>query len=204
MAIFVIVNLYCSITSISIFGLDQEKLIQGCIDGKSKAQQELYKLFADEMFGVCLYYSPDHTEAEDTLHEGFIKVFHNLKGFKGQGSLKGWVRRVMINTALEKFRKKRPLYVLDNENYEDVEDVDRESVISNISADDLMGLIQELTPQYRMVFNLYALEGFSHKEIAQKLNISEGTSKSNLARARGILQKKVKEHFYISSKEING
>jgi RNA polymerase sigma-70 factor (ECF subfamily) len=196
--------LYCSITSISIIGLDQEQLIKGCIEGKSKAQHDLYKLFADEMFGVCLYYSPDHAMAEDTLHEGFIKVFQNLKGFKGEGSLKGWVRRIMINTALEKFRKKGPLYVLDNEDYEDVEDIDRESIISNISADDLIGLIQELTPQYRMVFNLYALEGFSHKEIAQKMNISEGTSKSNLARARMVLQKKVKEKFYLSPKELNG
>ncbi len=110
----------------------------------------------------------------------------------------------MINTALEKFRKKRPLYVLDNENFEDVEDIDRENVISSISADELIGLIQQLTPKYKLVFNLYALEGYSHKEVAQKLNISEGTSKSNLARARGILQKKVKEHYYVSSKEING
>jgi len=191
-------------TSISIIGLDQEQLIKGCIEGKSRAQQDLYTLFADEMFGVCLYYSPDHALAEDTLHEGFIKVYQNIKGFKAEGSLKGWVRRIMINTALEKFRKKAPLYVLDNDNYEDVEDVDRESIISNISADDLMTLIQGLTPQYRMVFNLYALEGYSHKEIAKKLNISEGTSKSNLARARMVLQKKVKEHFYISPKEING
>jgi len=184
--------------------LDQEQLIKGCIDGKNRAQHELYSLFADEMFAVCLYYSTDHALAEDTLHEGFIKVFQNIKGFKGEGSLKGWVRRIMINTALEKFRKKSPLYVLDGDNYDDVEDIDRESVISNISADDLMNLIQELTPQYRMVFNLYALEGYSHKEIAEKLGISEGTSKSNLARARSVLQKKVKEHFYISSKEING
>ncbi len=196
--------MYWSITSISIIGLDQEQLIKGCIEGNSKAQHDFYKLFADEMFGVCLYYSPDHGMAEDTLHEGFIKVLQNLKGFKGEAPLKGWIRRIMINTALEKFRKKRPLYVLDNENYDDVENIERESVISNISADDLMGLIRELTPQYRMVFNLYALEGFSHKEIAKKLNISEGTSKSNLARARGILQKKVKEHFYISPKELNG
>ena len=184
--------------------MDQEQLIKGCIDGKSKAQHDLFELYADEVFGACLYYSPDQAEAEDTLHEGFIKVFQNLKGFKGKGSLKGWIRRIMINTALEKFRKKRPLYVLDNENFEDVEDIDRENVISSISADELLGLIQQLTPQYKMVFNLYALEGYSHKEVAQKMGISEGTSKSNLARARGILQKKVKEHYYVSSKEING
>jgi len=196
--------LFCGITSITKFGLEHQGLIKGCIAGKNTAQHELFKLFADEMFSVCLYYSPNRTEAEDTLHEGFIKVFQNLKGFKGKGSLKGWIRRVMINTALEKFRKKSPLYVLDNENFEDVEDINSDSIISNISADDLIELIQGLTPQYRAVFNLYALEGFSHKEVAQKLNISEGTSKSNLARARAILQKRVKEHFYVSQKEING
>jgi RNA polymerase sigma-70 factor (ECF subfamily) len=96
------------------------------------------------------------------------------------------------------------MYVLDNEDYTQIEDSGHEDAISNISADDLLGIIQELSPQYRIVFNLYALEGFSHKEIAQKLNISEGTSKSNLARARTILQKKVNAHFYVSSSQING
>jgi RNA polymerase sigma-70 factor (ECF subfamily) len=184
--------------------LDQQKLIKDCIAGKNNAQKQLFELFADEMYAVCLYYSNEQSEAEDTLHEGFIKVFQNLKGFQGKGSLKGWIRRIMINTALEKFRKKSPLYVLDDEYHDEVEDLGKESIISNISADDLIGLIQSLTPQYRAVFNLYALEGFSHKEIAQKLNISEGTSKSNLARARTILQKKVKEHFHVSSKKIHG
>lgn len=184
--------------------MDQQKIIEGCINGKSKAQQELFNHFADEMFGVCLYYSPNRSDAEDTLHEGFLKVFQNIKSFKGEGSFKGWIRRILVNTALEKFRKKNRLYLLDDQPFNPVEDFSSSDIISDLSADDLIKLIQELTPQYRMVFNLYALEGLSHKEIAEKLNISEGTSKSNLARARVILQNKVKAHFYVSSVKLNG
>jgi RNA polymerase sigma-70 factor (ECF subfamily) len=150
-----------------------------------------------------MYYSPRRDEAEDTLHEGFLKVYQNIAGFKGSGSLKGWIRRILINTALEKYRRKNLMYVTDGDDISRYEDSDREDIISNITADDLIQLIQELSPQYRMVFNLYALEGYSHKEVAEKLGISEGTSKSNLARARLILQKKVKEYFYLSSSQIN-
>ncbi|HNV50409.1 MAG: sigma-70 family RNA polymerase sigma factor [Bacteroidales bacterium] len=183
--------------------MDQQKVIEGCIKGIAKAQQELFNHFANEMFGVCIYYSSNRVDAEDTLHEGFLKVFQNIKSFKGKGSLKGWIRRIMINTALEKYRKKSPLYLLDDQYIESANDINRDDIVSNITADDLIGLIQELTPQYRAVFNLYALEGLTHKEIAEKLNISEGTSKSNLSRARTILQQKVKAHFYVSSKNIN-
>lgn len=183
--------------------MDLQKIIEGCRNDESRSQEALFRLYADEMFAVCLYYSPNQPEAEDTLHEGFLKVFQNIKSFKGEGSLKGWIRRILINTALEKFRRKNPMYVLDNEDYTQVKDTGSEDAISNISADDLIKLIQELSPQYRMVFNLYALEGFSHREIAEKLNISEGTSKSNLARARSILQKKVKEYFYVSPPNVN-
>ena len=183
--------------------MDLQLIIEDCIKGKSNAQQQLFELYADEMFGVCLYYSPNRTEAEDTLHEGFLKVFQHIASFKGKGSVKAWIRKILINTALEKYRRKNPMYVLDAEDSEYLEDIEQESIISNITADDLIGLIRELSPQYRMVFNLYALEGYSHKEIAKELDISEGTSKSNLARARTILQKKVKEHFYVSSKQLN-
>lgn len=184
--------------------MDIQKIIEGCTKGKGRAQEDLYNLFADEMFAVCLYYSRDYAEAEDTLHEGFMKVYKNISSLKGEGALKSWVRRIMINTALEKYRKKNPLYLLDQEEFRELEDIDRENILSNISADELMQMIQALTPQYRMVFNLYALEGYSHKEIATMLGISEGTSKSNLARARAILQKKVKKYFYISSRQMNG
>lgn len=177
---------------------DLDDILRGCIAGKRKAQARLFEMFSEDMFGVCLYYSKNYTEAEDTLHEGFMKVFQNIRQFKSKGSFAGWVRRIMVNTALEKFRKKQQLYALGDE-FECYEDIDSGNVINDISAQDLIHLIRELTPKYKMVFNLYAIEGYSHKEIAEMLGITEGTSKSNLARARYVLQKKVKEHYYISS-----
>ena len=175
-----------------------EIIIKGCVSGNRQSQGKLFNLFSNEMFGVCLYYSKDHTEAEDTLHDGFMKVFQKIDQYEYKGSLAGWIRKVMVNTALEKFRKQHQLYALGDE-FESHEDINRENVISNLSAHDLINLIRELTPQYRMVFNLYAVEGYSHKEISEMLGISEGTSKSNLARARNVLQNKVKKYFYTSS-----
>ncbi len=172
-------------------------IIKGCVANKRKAQARLFELFSEEMFGVCMYYSKDYTEAEDTLHEGFMKVYKSIGQFKSKGSFAGWVRRIMVNTALEKFRKKQQMYALGDE-FENLEDIDNRNVINDISAQDLIQLIRELSPKYKMVFNLYAIEGYSHKEIANMLGISEGTSKSNLARARYILQKKVKQYYYVS------
>lgn len=183
--------------------MDEQKLIEGCIKGNARAQKELFDHFAGEMFGVCLYYSSTRADAEDTLHEGFLKVFRNIHTFKGEGSLKGWIRRIIINTALEKFRKKNPVFLSDNQHFDPPDIPDRDEIFSNIHAEELITIIQELTPQYRMVFNLYALEGLSHKEIAEKLGISEGTSKSNLARARTILQQKVKQRFGITLNKLN-
>jgi RNA polymerase sigma-70 factor (ECF subfamily) len=174
-----------------------DKIIKDCVSGNRKAQEKLFNLFSNEMFGVCLYYAKDYTEAEDTLHDGFIKVFQKIDQFGFKGSLAGWIRKVMVNTALEKFRKQHQLYAL-GDDYENPEDIERENVISDLSARDLINLIRELTPQYRMVFNLYAIEGYSHKEISEMLGISEGTSKSNLARARNVLQNKVKKYFYTT------
>ncbi len=173
---------------------DFKSIISDCIAGSRKAQAMLYHQFAPKMFGVCLRYAKDATEAEDNLQEGFIKVFTNLKNFRYDGSLEGWIRRIMINVSLEKIRKQHLLYpvedvaVYDTVNFSD-------DVIAKISADDLMKLIQQLPPRYRLVFNLYVLEGMSHQEIAQEMDITQGTSKSNLARAREILKKKVQENF---------
>jgi RNA polymerase sigma factor (sigma-70 family) len=174
-----------------------EIIIKGCVSGDRKAQGKLFNHFSNEMFGVCLYFSKDYTEAEDTLHDGFMKVFQKIEQFEYKGSLAGWIRKIMVNTALEKFRKQHLLYVVGDE-YENNEDINHENVISNLSAHDLINLIRELTPQYKMVFNLFAIEGYSHKEISEMLGISEGTSKSNLARARNVLQNKVKKYFYTS------
>ena len=179
-----------------------EDIVKGCISGKRRAQEQLYKLLSEEMFGVCLYYSKDYTEAEDTLHEGFMKVFQKISQFQGKGSLVGWIKRIMINTALEKYRKQTQLYAIgDNINSE--YDIVPEDVIDDLSVQDILNMVRELSPQYKMVFNLFAIDGYSHKEISEMLGISEGTSKSNLARARYILQKKVKKNFYSNASYKN-
>lgn len=171
-----------------------DQLIKDCADGKQKALAQLYHMFSAKMFGVCLRYARDAAEAEDNLQEGFIKVFANLKSFRNEGSLEGWVRRIMINVSLEKIRKQRLMYPVEDVSiYDSVNFSD--DVIAKISADDLIRLIQELPPRYRLVFNLYIIEGYSHQEIAEEMSITEGTSKSNLARAREIMKRKVIENF---------
>jgi len=147
-------------------------------------------MFSSKMFVVCLQYSNNYEEAKDNLQDGFVKVFSKLKQFKHEGSFEGWIRRIMVNTALEKFRQNKIKFI-DNEVYEFKDSMSYENIESNISADDILKAMQQLSPQYRLVFNLYANEGYSHKEIAEKLNISIGTSKSNLSRARIILQKRI-------------
>lgn len=175
------------------------EIIKGCKAGKVKDQERLFNLFSEELFGVCLYYSRDHSEAEDLLHEGFLKIFQHINTYRYQGSFEGWIRRIMINTSLERFRKERHLHPL-SEVENTVEDVMEENIIGQISTRDLVKMIQDLSPRYRMVFNLYAVEGYSHKEISTMLGITEGTSKSNLARARAILQRNVRQFFLTDSK----
>ncbi len=147
-------------------------------------------MFAPKMFGVCLRYAKDRTEAEDNLQEGFIKVFENLKNFRHEGSFEGWVRRIMVNVSLSKYRKQHVMYpVEDVVKFEQVQFSD--DILAKMGADELLELIQKLSPRYRMVFNLYVLEGMNHQQISEAMNISVGTSKSNLARARDILKRKV-------------
>ena len=165
-------------------------IIQDCLDGDTNAQELLYNKYSGKMYGVCLQYSDNYDDAKDILQEGFIKVFTNLHQFKGKGSFEGWIRRIMVNTALEKYRDKHYLNRVDEDEAEKLEKVDY-NIIDEMSARDLMKVIQELSPKYRMVFNLFAIEGYSHKEISALLEISEGTSKSNLSRARAILQEKL-------------
>ena len=173
-------------------------IIKACIKGNRIAQNRLYQLFADKMFGVCLRYAEDEDDAKDILQDGFIKVFLNLNKFKNKGSFEGWIRRIIVNTALEKFRDKNYLFAVNMATEIDAADKTYDHIISELSANDLLKLIQDLSPQYRMVFNLYAIEGYSHKEICDKLKIKEGTSKSNLSRARDILKDKVKKHYSVS------
>lgn len=166
-----------------------EKLISECANRQPAAQEQIYRLFAGKMFALCLKYSRNKEEAEDNLQDGFIQIFDKIKQFKNAGSFEGWMKRIMINTALQKYRDKSTLNVV----YDDIEDENVEIEIDedNISLDDLLKLIQELPNQYRLVFNMYVLDGYSHKEISKELRISEGTSKSNLSRARAILKDKL-------------
>lgn len=184
---------------------DIKKIIKGCLAGDRRDQELLYRRHASKLFAVCMQYSGNDEEARDILQEGFIKIFENLANYKHEGSFEGWIRRIVVNTALEKFRSKHNLFRIDDidtisepEANPDTEDY------AGLEAVDLLYIIRELPPKYRMVFNLYAIEGYSHREIGEMLNISEGTSKSNLSRARTILQKKVSSFTGVKRKIVNG
>ena len=147
------------------------------------AQSEIYKLYADVLFGLSLKYSRNYQDAEDTLQDSFLIIFNKITQYNKKGSFEGWLKRIAINTALQKYRKKTPLeLVKEVTDIEDLVEIDFKD--KNLDIDFLLNLIQQLPDQYRLVFNLYVLDSYSHKEISKMLNISEGTSKSNLSRAR--------------------
>jgi len=171
---------------------DEQELIAGCIEGKSWAQRAIYDSFAPAMMSVCVRYVADRETARDLLQEGFIKLFTKIESYSGTGAFGGWVRRIFVTTALEYLRQNDAL-----KQSADIDEVgyhienDEISVLEKISADDLMACVAQLSDGYRTVFNLYAIEGYSHAEIADMLGISEGTSRSQFMRARKILQKSV-------------
>lgn len=167
-------------------GLDQ--VIQECQQNSIRAQEQLYRLLAPKMFAACLKYSRNRADAEDNLQDGFLLIFQKIGQFQFKGSFEGWAKRVMINNVLQRYRSEG-IFELVSENMPDVADVEIES--DDISMDYLLAIIQELPDRYRMVFNLYVIDGYSHKEIAEMLSITDGTSKSNLARARMILKEKI-------------
>ncbi|MGN6400030.1 MAG: RNA polymerase sigma factor [Flavisolibacter sp.] len=177
-------------------------LIEGCIRGDRKLQHELYNRFASKMYGVCLRYAGNAEEAEDILQEGFIKVFNKIGSFRSEGSFEGWIRRIFVNTAIEHFRKK--IYLQPITDYEeDTVEGKYISVLDSLAEKDIIQLVQQLSPGYRTVFNMYVVEGYTHKQIAEALNISEGTSKSQLSRAKLILQDMVQQ-FIERRKKIRG
>lgn len=165
-----------------------KQLIQKCKKGDKISQSEVYHLFAGKLFAICLKYSKTQQEAEDNLQEAFITIFRKIDQFKFRGSFEGWMKRIVINTALQTYRQKNVLNLVE-ENYP--EEVEVEIDETEVSLDFLLKIIQELPERYRMVFNLYVLDGYSHKEISGLLRIAEGTSKSNLSRARIILKEKI-------------
>jgi len=150
-------------------------------------QQELYDRFAGKMYAVCLRYAGNAEDAQDLLQEGFIKVYRNLSKFRAEGSFEGWIRRVFVNTSREHFRKKNYLYSISEKEENVIEDADI-TALDNLAEKDIIKLIQELSPGYRTVFNMYVIEGYSHKEIATMLDIEESTSRSQYTRARQMLE----------------
>ena len=165
-------------------------LIKGCISGDRSMQELLYKKFSPKMYAICLRYAGNTDDAQDLLQEGFIKVYKNLDKFRSEGSFEGWMRRVFVNTSIEHFRRKVNLNSITENEEKGIED-STWNVLDSLAEKDIIQLITELSNGYRTVFNLYVVEGYSHKEIGDMLGISEGTSKSQLARAKMILQKKV-------------
>lgn len=164
------------------------KLIQRCKKQDREAQEELYRLYSGKFFTLCLKYSAGYEEAKDNLQDGFIKIFQNIHQYKGKGTFEGWMTRVIINTALKKYQS-QSVFLSIEEDYPEEMQVETENEV--LSKEFLIKIIQELPERYRLVFNLYALDGYSHKEISKLLKISEGTSKSNLSRARLKLKEKI-------------
>ena len=166
----------------------ESDLIKGCIDGDRQMQKMLYQMYSPKMYGVCLRYSENVDDANDILQEGFIKVYKNIDKFRSEGSFEGWIRRIFINTSIEHFRKKIKFNNISEAQENTIED-ESIDVFNSLSAKDIMKAIDQLSPGYKTVFNMHVIEGFSHKEIADILEITEGTSKSQLAKAKGILKK---------------
>lgn len=165
-----------------------KELIEHCKQGHRKAQAELYRTYASVLFGICLKYSRNKTEAEDNLHDSFMTIYEKIEQYSGTGSFEGWMKRITVNTVLQKYRKTQHLKVV-SENFE--EEVDVDSNFEQIDLQTLLNHIQELPDKYRLTFNMYVLDGYTHKEISAQLGTSIGTSKSNLARARTILREKI-------------
>ena len=166
-------------------------IIKNCIRGQRESQTELYRLYAPVMFVVCQRYANSREDAEDILQEGFVKVFINLKQYRGEGSIEGWMRRIFINCALQKYRSQTSLHLVPLDDHHENAHFYDEAITTQLGVKELICLVQLLPAASRMVFNLHVFEGMKHSEIAQQLGISEGTSKSNLFDARKQLQKAV-------------
>ena len=169
-----------------------DELIIQCKKQDAKAQGELYNRYSGILFSICLRYSPNYTEAEDSLQDSFLTIFKKVDQFKGKGSFEGWIKRITVNTVLQKYRKKRVFDIAREDQIADEIDVEVED--DGIPLDFLLKIIQELPDRYRLVFTLYVMDDYAHKEIAEMLGISDGTSKSNLARARMILKTKIEDY----------
>ena len=171
--------------------LTEAELIDGCLNGSRLLQKHLYERFAARMMAVCLRYAQTTFEAEDVLQEGFLTVFKNLGSFRRECPLEFWIRRIMVNAALRQHRRNAPLVAVSDGGDYPADLAGEEFTLANYGFEELLTMVQELAPRYRMVFNLFAIEGYTHREIGEMLAISEGTSKSQYSRARAILKTKL-------------
>jgi RNA polymerase sigma-70 factor (ECF subfamily) len=171
--------------------LTENELIEACIKKNRKAQEDLYNQYKDTLFLLCLKYCRNKTEAEDNLHDAFITIFNKIEKFNNKGSFEGWMKRITINMAIDKYKKGGKTNEIIDNKLTDVTTIDDEKL--NISLQVLLNTVQKLPNQYRIVFNLYELDNFTHKEISELLNISIGTSKSNLHRSKSLLKKNIEE-----------
>lgn len=169
-----------------------DQIIDKCRQGDRKAAEKIYRMFSAKMFAICLRFSRDRAEAEDTLQDGFIKLFDSIGQYSGKGSFEGWMKKIFINLSLEKFRNKHQLQLV--EEVPDIVESDIDDTV-DIPSEILTDFVEQLPERYKLVFNLYVMEEMQHKDIAMALGITEGTSKSNLARAREILKQKVREYL---------
>jgi RNA polymerase sigma factor (sigma-70 family) len=178
--------------------VELEKIISECKKNQPKAQEQLYRLFEKKFFGLSLKYSSNYADAQDNLQDGFLIIFRKINQYSGKGSFEGWAKKILINNALQKYKGMRYMEVISD----NLLDVDIEIQDEEISLDYLMQIIQELPDQYRIVFSLYVLDDYSHKEISEMLSISTGTTKSNLHRARILLKEKI-EKKTVSNLELS-
>jgi RNA polymerase sigma factor (sigma-70 family) len=184
------------------FQNDEKRLLKGLMANKPDAQQHLFDMYSGKMMALCYRYAKSREEAEDILQEGFLRVFRKIELYTGTGSFEGWMRRVFTNVAIRHYQKNSRLHVISG--IEDYEEEPSEELLDHyFAAEDLMKMIQSLPDGYRMVFNLYAIEGFSHEEIAEKLDITVGTSKSQLARARRSLQRMLEPEQQLVRKGVS-
>ena len=187
---------------LKIYRAKEDELIKGCLQRERTAQKRLYETYSSKMYALCYRYVRDPMQAEDILVTAFMKVFDKIGQFKQEGSFEGWIRRIVENEALTHLRRNRTMYL-----ETDLEAADREpdydKLSDHLEAEDLLNMIQEMPAGYRIVFNMYAIDGYSHKEIAEQLGISENTSKSQLSRARVYLQKMLVERDWISNQKMS-
>jgi RNA polymerase sigma factor (sigma-70 family) len=180
--------------------LNLDDIIKGCIKGNAKAQEQLYLMYKGVLFMLCLKYCRNEDEAEDNLHNAFIEIFTNISRYKNAGSFEGWMKRITINKAIDSYKKTTQLVPIKDNLPDDTDVTDEEMTLP---ADYILALVQQLPDQYRLVFSMYELDGYSHKEIAEALGISESTSKSNLHRAKATLKEKIKSKHPLGNYNVS-